>query len=144
MAGRIHMIRIEESFRDRFNHAMRMSDMSAAELSRKTGISESTLSQYRSGYAKPKNERLVKLANALGVDPSWLMGLDVPMHPGDVHPNVHSDGYYKDPEAARIAQRIYEDPNLRILFNAADDVSPENLLLAAEMLKRMKETNPDG
>ena len=138
------MIKIEESFKDRFNRALLMSDMTAADLSRKTGISESTLSQYKSGYAKPKDERLVKIANALGVDPAWLMGLDVPMHPSDVHSNAHAEGYYKDPETARIAQKIFDDPSLRVLFDAADDVSPENILLAAEMLKRMKETNPDG
>lgn len=138
------MIKIEESFKDRFNRALLMSDMTAADLSRKTGISESTLSQYKSGYAKPKDERLVKIANALGVDPAWLMGLDVPMRPSDVHSNVHDESYYKDPETARIAQKIFDDPSLRVLFDAADDVSPENILLAAEMLKRMKETNPDG
>lgn len=138
------MIKIEESFKDRFNRALLMCNMTAADLSRKTGISESTLSQYKSGYAKPKDERLVKIANALGVDPAWLMGLDVPMRPSDVHSNVHTEGYYKDPETARIAQKIFDDPSLRVLFDAADDVSPENILLAAEMLKRMKETNPDG
>ena len=135
------MIQIKEEFRYRLIKAMDREDMKAADLARKTGISESTISQYRSGYAKPKEQKLVLLANALHVNPAWLMGLDVPM---DVQTNVHTEGYYKDPETARIAQKIFDDPSLRVLFDAADDVSPENILLAAEMLKRMKETNPDG
>ena len=69
------------------------------------------------------------------------MGLDVPM---DVQTNAPQPDYYIDPEAAEIAQRVFDDPDLRILFHAAQDVSPENIRLAAEMLRRMKETNPDG
>ena len=138
------MIKIEESFKDRFNRALLMSDMTAADLSRKTGISESTLSQYKSGYAKPKDERLVKIANALGVDPAWLMGLDVPMRPSDVHSNAHQAAYYMNPETAQIAQEIYDTPELHMLFDAARDVPPEDLVVVAEMVKRMKRTNPDG
>ena len=135
------MIEVKEEFRYRLIKAMDREGIRAADLARKTGLLESTISQYRSGYAKPKEERLAILANALHVSPVWLMGLDVPM---DVQTNVHDDRYYEDPEAAEIAQAVFDDPDLRILFHAAKDVSPENILLAAEMLKRMKETNPDG
>ena len=53
--------------------------MKPVELSEKTGISEATISQYRSGYAKPKEDKLVVISNALGINPVWLMGLNVPM-----------------------------------------------------------------
>jgi transcriptional regulator with XRE-family HTH domain len=52
--------------------------------------------------------------------------------------------YYTDPETARIAQEVFDDPNLRMLFHAARDAKPEDIKLAADMLKRFKETNPDG
>lgn len=135
------MVEVKEEFRYRLIKAMDREGIRAADLARKTGLLESTISQYRSGYAKPKEERLALLANALHVNPVWLMGLDVPM---DVQTNAPPTDYYLDPEAAEIAQRVFDDPDLRILFHAAQDVSPENIRLAAEMLKRMKETNPDG
>lgn len=69
-------------FTRRFESALMQSGMSAVELSRKTGISESTISQYRSGYSKPKKERGEILAAALHVDPAWLMGYDTPIQPG--------------------------------------------------------------
>lgn len=47
-------------------------------------------------------------------------------------------------ETQQIAQYIYEDSDLRLLFDAAKGSDPNNLKLAAEMLKRMKETNNDG
>lgn len=139
------MVEVKEEFRYRLIKAMDREGIRAADLARKTGLLESTISQYRSGYAKPKEDRLVLLANALHVNPVWLMGLDVPMDaPANVQTNAQPTDYYLDPEAAEIAQRVFDDPDLRILFHAAHDVSPENIRLAAEMLRRMKETNQDG
>lgn len=69
-----------ESFRERLNFAMKLRNIKAVELCRRTGISESTISQYRSGYAEPKSKKLGILADALNVSPAWLMGLDVPIN----------------------------------------------------------------
>lgn len=66
-------------FKDRLNEALIYRDMRPVDLAKKTNISESTISQYRSGYAEPKEERLAVIANALDVNPSWLMGLSVSM-----------------------------------------------------------------
>ena len=73
------MVEIKEEFRIRLEKALAYKNMKPAELAKATDISEATISQYRSGYSKPKDQRLVSIANALGVDPAWLMGLDVPM-----------------------------------------------------------------
>ena len=73
------MIEKISSFKERFNEALSIRNIKPIELSEKTGLSESTISQYRSGYAKPKDDKLVLLSNVLGVNPVWLMGLNVPM-----------------------------------------------------------------
>lgn len=52
--------------------------------------------------------------------------------------------YYINPETAKIAQELYENKELRMLFDAGRNSKPEDLLMAAEMLKRFKETNPNG
>lgn len=52
--------------------------------------------------------------------------------------------YYTDPETAQLAQEVFDNPDLRILFSAARDAKPEDIKLAADMLRRFKETNPDG
>jgi transcriptional regulator with XRE-family HTH domain len=64
-------------FTDRLNYAMSQKDMTAAELSRKTGISEAALSNYRKGKYEPKRKQLYLISLALNVSPSWLMGLDL-------------------------------------------------------------------
>ena len=73
------MINKVAEFKDRFNQALSIRNVMPVDLSKKTKISESTISQYRSGYAKPKEEKLAIISNALNVNPAWLMGLDVPM-----------------------------------------------------------------
>lgn len=71
-----------ETCAERLNKAMILRDIKQVELSRKTGIPKSALSQYCSGAFKPKQHRLFLLAEALDVDEAWLMGLDVPMGRG--------------------------------------------------------------
>ncbi len=55
-----------------------------------------------------------------------------------------SQSFYIDPESQMIAQEVFQNPELRMLFKASRDVKPESIRLAAEMLKQMKSTNPDG
>lgn len=62
-------------FSDRLNQALEMRQMSAADLSRKTGISEATISNYRKGAYDPKGARMTFIADALSVNVEWLMGL---------------------------------------------------------------------
>lgn len=64
-------------FTSRLELAMSMAGLSARELAKRTGFSEATISQYRSGYSKPRDtERVLILANALNVSPSWLLGYE--------------------------------------------------------------------
>jgi hypothetical protein len=42
-----------------------------------------------------------------------------------------------------VAQEVFDNPDLRILFDAARDAKPEDLRLAAEMLRKFKAANPD-
>lgn len=64
---------------ERICKAMRIRGMRQVELSEKTGIPKSAISQYCAGSFKPKQQRLFLIAKALEVDEAWLMGLDVPM-----------------------------------------------------------------
>ena len=73
------MINVVSNFKDRFNQALEIRNILPVDLSKRTKISEATISQYRSGYAKPKEEKLAIISNALNVNPAWLMGLDVSM-----------------------------------------------------------------
>lgn len=49
--------------------------------------------------------------------------------------------YYTNPETVKVAQEIFDNSDLRVLFDAAKDSSPEQLKLAAEMLRQFKKTS---
>ena len=64
-------------FKDRLHEALDMRNMTAAELSRLSGVNEGAISQYRKGSYKANQQSLEKIAKALNVSIPWLMGADV-------------------------------------------------------------------
>ncbi len=73
------MSSIVEKTNLRLQKALAIRGMKQIELSEKTGITKGTISQYISGKRNPKRNAIVLMAEALSIDPVWLMGLDVPM-----------------------------------------------------------------
>ena len=90
------MIEKVSTFKDRLNEALILRDVKPVDLARGTGISESTISQYRSGYAEPKEQKLGQIANYLNVNPTWLMGLNVPI---ELSPRIMASRVSKDGKA---------------------------------------------
>lgn len=70
---------IVDTFSNRLNTAMRIRNIKATELSLKTGIAKSSLSEYINGKYEAKQDGVYLLAKALNISEAWLMGLDVPM-----------------------------------------------------------------
>ena len=67
------------TFADRLRASMSASNMKAVELHELTGISKASISEYLSGNYEPKQRNIFKMAQALDVSPSYLMGVsDVP------------------------------------------------------------------
>lgn len=59
---------------ERISHVMKEKNISAAEISRRTGIDRSSLSHYLKGDYYPKTEKVEKIADALNVPASYLFG----------------------------------------------------------------------
>lgn len=106
-----------------------------SDVAKGTGIRSSVFSDWKKGRYKLKYDKLQRIAEFLGVTTDQLTG---------VQTDVQSDGYYVNEDTARTAQQIFDDPYLRILFDAAQDSRPEDLQMAADLLRRLKKTNPDG
>ena len=67
------------SFASRLGMALLERGVKAAELSRKSGISEGSISRYLSGAVVPRMPVILLLAQALDVSDDWLLGFDVEM-----------------------------------------------------------------
>ena len=63
----------------RIKEALKIRDMTQADLCKLTGIPKSAMSQYCNGGLVPRQNRTFLIASALRVNPAWLMGLDVEM-----------------------------------------------------------------
>mgnify|MGYP005771208723 FL=1 len=77
-----------DTFSNRLNTAMIIRNIKATELSAKTGIAKSSLSEYINGKYEAKQDGVYLLAKALDVNEAWLMGLDVPMERRKEESNV--------------------------------------------------------
>lgn len=98
-------------------------------LAEATGLPEGTISRIASGQTKePTLKTLRLLAKALDCT------IDDLQTGGTVEP------YYLNQETADIAQDIYENPNLRILFDASKNLSPEDIQAVVEIAKRIQAT----
>lgn len=113
--------------------------MTVADFSKATGISQSTLSnwKHRNNLISGKNAQII--ANFFGVSVDFLMtGKEIERE------SESGNKYYFSDSTAQVAQLLFEDRDLRILFDAARDSKPEDLQMAADLLRRLKGTNPDG
>ena len=71
----------------RIQTALDIRGMKQVDLVNITGIGKSSISTYLSGEYEPKQKNLYKIAKALDVSESWLMGYDVPMERQELIPN---------------------------------------------------------
>lgn len=78
------------------------------------------------GIPQPK---VVALAKALKVTPAYIMGWEE---------EEDAPGYYLDPEAADLANEIYNNEDLRILFDATRNISKEDLQFVVRMVEGLK------
>ena len=101
-----------------------------ADISRATGISNMTLSDWKRGKSTPKQDKLQKIADYFGVSIEYLMT--------GKEPTIDSStqGYYIDEETARTAQEIYN--NDKILFDVYNTVDKERLVDFAKKLAELR------
>ena len=108
-------------------------DKNQAQIAQELHIHRATISAWMNGTRTPKMSKIDMLCKYFGCTRSDIM-----------EPHDETQHHHTNPETERIAQTIYDDPDLHALFDAAKGSDPDNLKLAAEMLRRMKETNNDG
>ena len=82
---------------DVFKDLCRKKGVTPSEVSRATGVATSTLTEWKKGRYVPKADKLAKIAEYFGVTVEYLMTGEEP------------EGYYINPEAAEMAQEIFEN-----------------------------------
>lgn len=114
---------------DRVRELCKERGIPLAKIERECGFANGYLGRLKKALPE---DRLRKIADYLGLSPEYLATGEEP------------EDYYLTPETAQAAQELFDNPDLRMLFDAARGSRPEDLKMAAEMLWRFKKGNNDG
>ena len=101
-------------------------------VSEATGIKTSSLSGWKAGRYNLKTEKLKKIADYFGVSIEYLMTGEEP---------EEKEGYYVNPKTADMAQELYDNKDLRLLFDASRNATPEQLRLIRDLVLQMTKGN---
>lgn len=121
---------------DIFEKLMKEFGYTAYKVSMETGIAQSTLSDWKKGKSTPKTDKLQRIADLFNVSLEYLTTGE----------EKETDTYYINEETAKVAQKIFENKELRLLFDAVEDADPEDLAALHNMalaLKRKERGNID-
>lgn len=112
-----------------FEQLLQKFGVTTADVCKATGIGQSTMSNWKSrrNLLSGKNAQLI--ADYFGVSVDYLMtGKE----------KEGGEKYYINDETASIAQEIFDNKELRLLFDAAKDAQPEDLQTVHQMLLALK------
>ena len=98
-----------------------------ADVVRSTGITKSTFSDWKSGRSVPKQDKMQKIADYFGVSVDYLMT------------GEETKGYYLNEETAKLAQEMFEDEDMRSLFDMKRNMPPERFKAHIEFMKNLYE-----
>lgn len=111
-----------------FSKLLQAHGITPYKVSKETGVSQSTLSDWKRGISTPKQDKLQKIADYLGVSLDYLMT-------GEEKGN---DRYYLNDETAKVAQEIFKNKELRALFDVQRDMEPDDLVALHNMALALK------
>lgn len=112
---------------DRIENLRKSNGISQGKLEKELGFSNGSISKWKNSTPTP--ERLKKLADYFNVTLEYLMTGEE---------KEGGETYYLNEETTKMAQSIFENKELRMLFSAAQDASPEDLETVHSMLLALK------
>lgn len=104
-------------FSSRLASLLRESNMAQSELANMLGVSKSTVNKWIMRRSVPRMGLIEKMSSIFGVPKSFFLEEST----GDKRT------YYFDPETARLAQEIHDNPQYKVLFDATKHLKPESV-----------------
>ena len=100
--------------------------MKDSDVAKATGITKSTFSDWKNGRSNPKDAKLQKIADLFGVTVEYI------------RTGKKSNEYYTNNETAQVAQEIFENKELKALFDVQKDMDPDDLKALHSMALALK------
>lgn len=115
------------SFAQNLKFYLKQANMTQADLAEYMNVSTASISNWCTGNKIPRMDKVDKLCELFHINRSDL-----------IEDKEHKQSYYLNPETSRIAQKIYDNKELSVLFDAAQDAEPEDLQALHGMLMALK------
>lgn len=138
-----------ETFASRLQRLMEEKGIKQTELCTRTGIGKSAISEYISGKYEPKQKNIFKIATVLGVEPSYLMGINSEKSNSSLPPLTDKDERNIQKKLSSIIEGLAPDSGLAFYDDeqpmTEEDkellrISLENTLRLARQMAKQKFT----
>lgn len=114
-----------------FEELLQKYGVSTYKVSKDTGIAQSVFSSWKNGISTPKQDKMQIIADYFNVSIEYLMtGKE----------KEGGETYYINDETREIAQEIFENPDLKSLFDMSRKMTPERLKAHIEFIKKMQDS----
>lgn len=114
-----------EIFSKNLRYYMDLNGKNQTDLINDLGFNRSAVSTWVNGTRLPRMDKVDALAKYFGVKRSDLIE--------EKNHDESTQGYYTNPETARIAQAILDSKELSALFDVSRNMSPEDLTTVYQM-----------
>lgn len=126
----------------RINHKMTQN-----ELAQKLHVKQTAVSYWENGKREPDFETIKQICNIFSItynellDGNWGKYIDDVkedfLNDNTVQTSGHMDEYYQDKETARLAQEMFEDPDMRALFHMKKNMDAGKFKAHFRMMKEL-------
>lgn len=111
-----------------FSKLLEQRNLRAADVCKGTGLPSSLFSEWKRGKSNPKADKLQKIADFFGVSIEYLMTGEK---------KEESPMYYANEETVKLAQEMFEDEDMRSLFDMKRNMPPERFKVHMEFMKNL-------
>lgn len=117
-------------FAKNLRHYLDRENKTQKEVADAIGVSPQTFNTWLQMVALPRMGKVQALADYFGINKSDLLE--------DKGAQEEDNSYYIDEEAKELAQFLFKNPEYKILFDAAKDVSADDLEMVKTIIDKFK------
>lgn len=120
---------------ERFEQLLQKHGVTPYKVSKEAGVTQTSLSNWKSGRNMPSVKTLQKIADYFGVSIGYLTGIE------SEEPNAvdkENNPIVLDDEALELLEELKERPEMRTLFSASRKATKEDILKAVKIIEALK------
>ena len=121
------IVKTQEIFAKKLRGLLDENKINQSELAEMLQVSESTVGKWLLKKALPRMGIIEKLSSIFNCPKSYLL-----------EENETRRSYYLNPEAAKMAQEIYDNPQYKVLFDATKKLKPESIKVVMKFIDYQK------